>query len=328
MPKLDVLIVGCGKIAGGFDENNYNDGFRISHAGAYSVDDRFSIVACIDPDLKTMKKFMKTWGVKYGYESIDDFIASQRRVDVISICSPTENHVQDIAKAVGAKPKVIFCEKPLGKNYDACRKIVELCHKARIPLAINYSRRWDESVIYYVREITAGRFGSFRGANGIYSKGIYNNGSHMIDLISQLVGKLNLSAVGSPVYDYYPDDPSVPFMLEADGGQTISLGVANSSDYTIFELNLAFEKCVLSMERGGEKWRVRKPTDSELYKGYKFLTIDENITGRYNKCMHNAIDNIFKHIDGNVSLRCTGDLALEAENLCNQVLSSVIKKVN
>ena len=47
MPNpLSVLIIGCGNIAGGYDEAGNDKAIR-SHAGAYKNDDRFRVVACI-----------------------------------------------------------------------------------------------------------------------------------------------------------------------------------------------------------------------------------------------------------------------------------------
>ena len=46
---LSVLIVGCGRIAGGFDEKRAPEEFALSHAGAYSKRTDVVLAACVDP---------------------------------------------------------------------------------------------------------------------------------------------------------------------------------------------------------------------------------------------------------------------------------------
>ena len=57
---LSVLIIGCGNIAGGYDKARDDKAIR-SHAGAYRYDDRFRVVACIDPNEERRRQFMTHW---------------------------------------------------------------------------------------------------------------------------------------------------------------------------------------------------------------------------------------------------------------------------
>ena len=50
MPEvLSALIIGCGDIAGGYDEAGDERAVR-THAGAYRAHPNFCVTACIDPD--------------------------------------------------------------------------------------------------------------------------------------------------------------------------------------------------------------------------------------------------------------------------------------
>ena len=53
---FSVLIVGCGAIAGGYDEHGTQE-VLLTHAGAYSQDSRFRIRACVEPDSDRRKQF-------------------------------------------------------------------------------------------------------------------------------------------------------------------------------------------------------------------------------------------------------------------------------
>ena len=57
--SLNVLIVGCGNIAGIFDHHRSDVGPPLTHAGAYSRDPRFCITACIEPVDNRRREFME-----------------------------------------------------------------------------------------------------------------------------------------------------------------------------------------------------------------------------------------------------------------------------
>jgi predicted dehydrogenase len=72
--SLRVMIVGCGNIAGGFDEGCPPERPPYTHAGAYAGDGRFELLACVEPDEKRRVEFMSAWNVSTGFCSIEDGI--------------------------------------------------------------------------------------------------------------------------------------------------------------------------------------------------------------------------------------------------------------
>ena len=50
LDPLRVLIVGCGNIAGLFDQERSHYDFPYTHAGAYIRDGRCSLAACVEAD--------------------------------------------------------------------------------------------------------------------------------------------------------------------------------------------------------------------------------------------------------------------------------------
>ena len=88
---LTVLIVGCGDIAGGYDECSGSEEI-LSHAGAYSRDPRFQICACVEPNSKRREAFMAYWNIKEGYHDLASCLASNQSFDLVSLCLPTREH--------------------------------------------------------------------------------------------------------------------------------------------------------------------------------------------------------------------------------------------
>lgn len=316
---LTVLIVGCGNIAGGFDMGRPPGFLPFTHAGAYARDNRFKLAACVEPDDRRRDEFMSSWSVPQGYRSIDELLEYDKAFDVISICSPTSCHGHDLEVALRLKPRLIFCEKPVTTSLEQTSHLVQACSQANIPLAVNYTRRWDPAVISLQRDMHAAQWGELRSVSGLYNKGVLNNGSHMLDLLHFLMGPMAIVKVGKPVNDYLDTDPSVPVWLEGENGVPVHLACGHAEDYALFELQLVFSGGVLSMEEGGMFWRERRRVDSDTFKGYRKL--DEGIRqpGAYPRAMLMALDNIYRAVFWQAALASNGQTALAAQRLCEEI---------
>lgn len=317
--SLSVLIVGCGNIAGRFDEGRSPGDLPYTHAGAYISDGRFNITACIDPDNSRRADFMEAWGVPAGFRSIDEALCPDSQFDVISICSPTTYHEHDLEIALHLNPKLIFCEKPVTTSLAETERLVAKCGNAHILLAVNYTRRWDPNILKLRTDMLAGKWGQLRSVTGLYNKGILNNGSHMLDLLHLLVGHMEIVKVGKPIFDFFSNDPTVPVWLEDAQGVPVLLNCARAGDYAVFELQLVFSLGVLTMEDGGLFWRERCVVNSKAFKGYRVLEEGIRRAGGDALAMCGAVDNIYRTIIQGAPLASTGESALAAQRVCEQI---------
>ncbi len=316
---LAVLLVGCGNIAGVFDQNRSGGNLPYTHAGTYSRDKRFSLVACVEPDNDSRIKFMDFWGVPNGFRTIDDVLDSGYQFDVISICSPTGCHAHDLDVSLRLKPKLIFCEKPITASIIDTERLVMAFRNNKILLCVNYSRRFDPDISTLQSDMQAGQWGQLRSVVGYYNKGILNNGSHMIDLLHLLIGPMKVIKVGKSVEDFFQDDPTIPVWLESDQGIPIHLACAHAADYAVFELQFIFSQGMLTMEDGGLFWRERRIKDSDIFKGYRELSEGVRRAGEYPRAMMLAIDNIYGAITKSTRLASTGETALMAQQMCEKI---------
>lgn len=319
LTPLGVLVVGCGNIAGGFDLGRPAGYLPYTHAGAYTRDGRFNLLACVEPDDKRRSEFMAAWDVPAGFRSIEEALGSGNQFDVISICSPTDCHAHDLETALRLKPKLIFCEKPLTTSVAETQRLVAECAKMNILLAVNYTRRWDAEVLKLQADMQSGRWGALRSVVGYYNKGIANNGSHMLDLLHLLVGPMDIVKVGKPIDDFFANDPTLPVWLEGPQGVPVLLACGHAGDYAIFELQLVFSEGTLTMEEGGLFWRERRAVDSETFKGYRTLEAGVRRAGQYPGAMLKAVDNIYRAINQGDPLASTGESALAAQCVCEQI---------
>ncbi len=321
--SLRVLIVGCGNIAGGFDQGRSPGELPYTHAGAYIHDGRFKITACLEPDDNRLAEFKESWDVPLGFRSIDKLLDKGEQFDVISICSPTTNHSHDLEISLRLKPKLIFCEKPVTPELADTEGLIANCRKANVLLAVNYTRRWDPSIAKLQASINAGQWGVLRSVIGVYNKGILNNGSHMFDLLDLLVGSMEIIKVGKPLYDYFPNDPTVSVWLKGSQDVPIHLACSHAEDFALFELQLIFSRGILTMEDGGMFWRERRAIKSTVFKGYHLLDEGVRRAGEYPQAMLQAVDNIYQAITKGEPLASSGDTALNAQRLCVQIMQEV-----
>ena len=120
--KIKTAIVGCGKIAGSFDESVLPDVVR-THALAYARDERTELVAVHDINAKNLNRFSKTWKVRNTYTDIEDML-QECSPHIVSICSPTSTHFEILKQCLKYDSiKTVWCEKPLAAKLHEAKSI-------------------------------------------------------------------------------------------------------------------------------------------------------------------------------------------------------------
>ncbi|MCJ0764274.1 Gfo/Idh/MocA family protein [Variovorax terrae] len=324
--KLKVLLIGCGNIAGGFDTDAAPGTPPRTHAGAYLAHGGFSLEACIEPDTAKREAFMQRWNVARGHADIAGAIGTE--FDVISICSPTTAHHHDTLAALALRPRLVFCEKPICANLAQAEDLVQRCTAQDVLLAVNHNRRWDPEIVRLREELASGAWGALRSVSCHYNKGVLNNGSHMIDLLHDLLGSLELQHVGAPLADYWRDDPTVPALLRTRDGAEVSLNAGHAADYSLFEIQLVTEHAVIAMEDGGMRWRLRLAAPSPHFPGYRALPEGSIRPGGYLHTMSNAVANLHGALHAGAALASTGDSALAAQRVCERLRSASLESAS
>ena len=73
------------------------------------------------------------------------------------------------------------------------------------------------------------------------------------------------------------------------------------------------------MEDGGLFWRERTVVGSETFKGYNVLDAGIRREGHYPRAMLEAIDNMYRVINQAGTLASTGESALAAQRVCEEI---------
>lgn len=314
-----MLILGCGNIAGQFDEERSPEVEPLTHAAAFSRAGDFQLSACVDPDSERRRAFQEHWQVAEAFADASVLAARSGDFDVISVCSPTAMHAEHLELAMQLRPRVVFCEKPATLTARDTQAWAERFEAAGIPVAVNHTRRWAPDIVRLREQILSGELGAVRSAIGIYGKGLLNNGSHMVDLLHFLLGPLSVECAGPAVLDFWESDPTIPAMLRTRQGVPLQLATSNAKDYSLFELQLITAKGIVALEEGGMRWRLRKPADSAHFAGYRSLDGGTFIRGEYPLAMARAVANIRECIENGTELASTLRTALQAQLACEQI---------
>ncbi|MEL6706960.1 MAG: Gfo/Idh/MocA family oxidoreductase [Pseudomonadota bacterium] len=316
-----VHIIGCGAIAGGYDADRSPEDWPLSHAGAIARDPRFELAACVEPDPAALGAFRDRWAVPHVAGSLDELGANVCQYDLIIIASPTPLHAEHLEWALAMRPKAIFCEKPLAQTYAEARRLFDKADAQSIPLAINYTRRWQPDLGALVGAVQEGReWGRLLSAVGTYSKGIIHNGSHMVDLAMMFAGPLNVRAVGPARFDHWDEDPTVSAILTADNDEAaIHLVGGDCRAVTQFELVLSYEHGEIAIRDGGLRIETRRVETSEVFAGYRQLGPHESAPGRYPEAMAAAYDNLADVIAGKAAPKWSDLHGVAAQELCETI---------
>lgn len=308
---FDVLIIGCGAIAGGYDADP-NSADILTHAKAYSLHSGFRMVACVEPDAARRKAFQERWGIPHGFASLE---AVNVPFDVASVCTPTDHHADVLRGLLERKPKLVFAEKPITDHLGTSQELVQAYARAGIGLCVNHLRRWAAGIASLKLEIAEGTWGAFQGGTALYTKGLLNNGSHLLDILGFLLGPVQAVARLQDVDDGRDTDPTSDVIVQAEQAH-IHLKALDCRAFTVFEIDLLFSGGRVTLTDSSFSISRRPVEASAKFSGYQVLAQGQAESTGLGRAMLGAIDNIHHYLTTGEALASDGDSALDAHRLC------------
>jgi predicted dehydrogenase len=283
---INSAIVGCGNIGGFLDTPSSEN--IVTHAHAYTKHHQTSLIACCDPNINTHSKFCDTWGTEINaYENLEEMLENEL-IQMLSICSPTAFHAHNLKLALN-QPNIetIICEKPFVQTLDEFNELSHLLNHSSKKIIINFMRQFDPSIRKLKQLIESKQFGKMKHFHALFTKGLYHNGSHMLELIEHLCG--NIDSISTCQCEMYEDDLYGSFYLQTKNARGT---ISNEYDaqYAIFELELMFTKAKVNIKNSGHKVEIQTTQPSKHYKGYFNLELEQTLedTMKYN--LYNSVD--------------------------------------
>jgi len=131
------------------------------HAECYRWMPEAEVVAVAEVRPEAASEFAGKFKCK-AYPSVEAMLA-EAEVEVIDVCTPTDNHPAAVLAAAKAK-KHILCEKPIALTLQEAEAMIDACRTAKVKFMVGHVLRfWPECQV--IREIVAsGKLGEAQWA--------------------------------------------------------------------------------------------------------------------------------------------------------------------
>ncbi len=165
-------------------------GMAHQHAAAYLAlpADEVQLVACCDLYRDRAATFAKLYGIGPNavYTDYHEMLAREK-LDIVSVATWPDVHAQLVIDTARARPKGIFCEKPMAYTWGDCKRMVAACEQNDVKLAFNHQRRYGRPFRLARQLIEQGAVGKLLRVE-FGAGNLYDYGSHNFDLSGYLAG--------------------------------------------------------------------------------------------------------------------------------------------
>lgn len=317
-------IVGCGAIACGNDERwleNGAHGFPLTHAGAYRANPATSLVAGADPDVARLERFGKGWVVPGLYTDYRKMLEKER-IEILSVCTPTKLHPEIVCAASVSGVSAVFCEKPLASDPKEALDTIRFCERNGTVLAVNYFRRWNPTLQALALELASGQLGSVRRANAYYTRGIVDNGTHVLDLLQWMVGVIR-SVRMLRVMTAASGDLAVDALCLTEGGIPCYVQACEQTDFNILELDILTDRGRIRVAANGRRVESYGIGPDPSYRQYRILDLDPVVTPTaWQDCLTRAVEDVVRCLTDGAKPKCSGREAYEALQVAMAIQAS------
>ena len=315
--RYNVLIIGLGSIGLQYDIMLCADEFILSHARAFSLHQDFNLAGGVDSSPRNREMFEREYHCG-SYQSIAD--AKHLRVDIAVIATPTNTHYE-ITKEIMAtfNPIAILCEKPLAYSAKEADGILNCCSQKECLLFVNYIRRSDVSSSAILDMVSSGKIRTPLKGVCWYTKGIYNSGSHFINLLELWLGNVTeLRSLGLGRAKK-GEDIEIDVMIKFGSSEIFFLSTSEEH-YSNYTIELISPSGRLFYGKGGYHIRWQKCIEDPYLANYHTLE-DEGITieNSLNKIQASVVDQLACELRGVATQLCSGEAAIQTNNVLEQI---------
>lgn len=252
-----------------------------SHVMAYASHPEIDLVACSDIRDEPERYLKEKAPDARFYRNMTDMLR-YHSVDVVSICTPPQEHLNVIRTVLElSDAKIIFCEKPLVNDVRTISELRAMLQNRPRLLIPNLSRRWNRGIIAVREMVQNQHFGPLENIHLRYTKGIYNTGSHLFDLVRYFASDFDHVRAVKQVHSSAArdGDPSFSFTFALQNGITGYAEAFNDENYYMFEIDLYFQHGKIEISCSGDEIEQFEVVEHPLFAGFKMLSLKTTQTG-------------------------------------------------
>jgi len=304
-----VLLLGLGNIGMAYDYEKDFDTVVLTHARAFHEHPKFDLAGAVDIDVCKRRQFSTRYASP-SFVDTDSAIASLHP-DIVVVATPTENHRADVeAVLCRHSPKAILCEKPLAYAVSDAESIVASCAARNCSLYVNYMRNSEPGALEVKQRLLDGRIQSPVKGLVWYSKGVFNNGSHFLNLMQNWLGDVLCVRSYSDGRCWNGMDPEPDFKATFRKGEILFLA-AREENFSHYTAELLAVNGRLRYDQAGAAIVWQKATSDALFADYMIL--DEPgviIKTDYHRSLWHVVDQLASSLEGKHAEICSGTDAL------------------
>ena len=227
-------------------------------------------------------------------------------LDIVSVCTPLADRGVLIRALIDSgRVRGILAEKPFAESVDEAASLASRAGQAGVIGAVNYVRRYAPGYRAVAHDMRDGALGSIQIVRAIYTKGVLNNGGHLLDLLRLFFGDPSSIEVLSSL-DEQPGDPTVSCRLSFSAGFDAWVTAARHSACAIFDVDIVGTSGRVVFGDLGhrlDRWRV---DDTTAVHGFKQLSrAPETTDPGLRLAIAMAIDNLAECLEGGSQPLCT-----------------------
>ena len=140
------------------------------------------VVAAAEAMPDKREAYRLRWGVERLYAR-HEALSAQEELDIVSVCTRTEERPQVVAACAEAGVKVVFAEKPLAWSLGEAEAMVAACRRHGVKLGVGCLRRWHPFYRNAKFLIDQGAIGEVLQVTGYCGSTLSHDGSHWVDLM-------------------------------------------------------------------------------------------------------------------------------------------------
>jgi predicted dehydrogenase len=275
--------------------------------------------AVCDNDTSKLKFISEHYPETNIYTDIDEMLIAEKKIDVISICTPNGLHAEHTIKSLRAGFHVL-CEKPMAIKVEDCGRMINEAEHANKRLFIVKQNRFNPPIVALKKILTEGKLGqiynvqlncfwnrnneyytssNWKGTKTLDGGTLFTQFSHFIDLLFWLIGD---------VRDVYPliNNFAHKDIIDFEDTGVVALqfynGVIGTINYSVNSYKKNFEGSITIL---GEKGTVKiggqylNKLEYQNIEGFEIKDLPEgkkpNEYGQYQGSMSNH-DAVYKNI--------------------------------
>lgn len=267
--KIRTGVIGLGRIGSQWDCGALNRPPR-THVGTIIQTKNMRLCAVCDVDEENRKRFVREWNLDIPVYSSITAMAEKEELDVVAVATTPSSHYAIIKELFTYAPKIIFCEKPFCSNELEAGEIYQMSKEQGVGILVNYHRRWDKR-ISAIKEQVSDMLPP-RYVQVLYGKGLLNYGSHAVNLLLHLFGRVkSVHAVMLSPDQKKMNDPSMSAIVTFESGLQVMLKGLDEVVYDLFEVDIYYPQMKIHLGAGGFVIDLHEAIEDSMIAGYTHL---------------------------------------------------------